>query len=128
MGNAETVWNQANEFTAALRHNRTRSSNSARTCQRRIQDYQSRLIEFLGILMPVTSASRFDLSAGYTGPDLYHYMYVDMSSYNSAVTPPTINVTAHYTPLSGQIPRCSLATFPKATRSATNNLPVQFSR
>ena len=127
MGNALSVWNQANEFTAALRQQQDTQQQFSQNVTSQDQDYQSRLIEVFGY--PYAGDIGQAGSAypqGYTGPDLYHYMYVDMSSFNSAVSPPTSTLVAHFTALQGPNSTYFAGDVPAGFPLSSNVLPVNF--
>ena len=102
MVNAVSVWNQANEFTSALRQQQDTVQQFTQNVTAQDQAYQSKLISIFGypyagdIGQPGSTYPE-----GYAGPDLYHYMYVDMSVLNSAVAPPSNNIIGYYQPLPG---------------------------
>ena len=127
MVNAVAVWNQANQFTSALRQQQDTVQQFSQNLQKQDQDYQSRLIEVFGypyagdIGQPGST-----YPAGYTGPDLYHYMYVDMSSYNSAVTPPTNTISAYYRALAGPDSILFQGDVPSTYALTTNTAPVNY--
>jgi probable HAF family extracellular repeat protein len=127
MVNAESVWNQANQFTAALRQQQDTQQQFSQNVQAQDQDYKSRLIEIFGY--PYAGDIGQPGSAypqGYTGPDIYHYMYVDMSTFNSAVPQPTRSVSGTFTPLTGPGTTLFADDVPTTYQLTSNNLTVNF--
>ncbi len=127
MVNAVAVWNQANEFTSALRQQQDTQQQFAQNVTAQDQAYQSQLISIFGypyggdIGQPGSTYPE-----GYAGPDLYHYMYVDMSSLDSAVSPPTNAITAYYTDIKGLTTPLFIADVPTDYPLATNGLQVSY--
>lgn len=90
MRNAAAVWDQANQFTSALRQQQDTVNNFSQNVTRQDQDFKNRLIEIFGYPYAGdigTAGSAYP--AGYDGPDLYHYMYVDSSAFQKGVSGPS---------------------------------------
>jgi probable HAF family extracellular repeat protein len=102
MVNAATVWDQANEFTSALRQQQDTVNSFSQNITKQDQDYKDRLIEVFGYPFAGdigTPGSAFP--AGYDGPDIYHYMYIDTSTFDSQVAQPSSVLSAFFTALPG---------------------------
>jgi probable HAF family extracellular repeat protein len=102
MANAVATWNQVNEFTVDLRQEQDTVQQFTQNVTAQDQAYQSQLISIFGYpYAGDIGQAGSTYPQGYTGPDLYHYMYVDMSSLDSAVAPPNSTITGYYTNMSG---------------------------
>jgi probable HAF family extracellular repeat protein len=122
MVNAETVWDEANLFTSSLRQQQDSVNNFAQNVTRQDTAYLDRLFEIFGYPYPNDPT----YPPGYTGPDIYHYMYVDATSLLPNVGQPVSNLTGLFTNFPGGeggfFPRDVAGT----TANLSNILTVQF--
>jgi probable HAF family extracellular repeat protein len=126
MANAVATWNKVNEFTVDLRQEQDTVQQFSQNVQAQDQAYQSQLISIFGYpYAGDIGQTGSTYPQGYTGPDLYHYMYVDMSSLDSAVSPPDSTITGYYTNMSGVNSVFFSADVP-AGYPLVSNLPVLF--
>ncbi|MBW2107236.1 MAG: hypothetical protein JRI36_01020 [Deltaproteobacteria bacterium] len=81
MNNAIAVFNHANQSTMLLRHQQDRLADFQRNIENSEADFNNRLIEVFGYPYPDDCGPGKTYPTGYceTGPDLYHFMYVDPS-------------------------------------------------
>ena len=79
--NAATVFDYASQSSQMLRRQQDRLDDFKRTIADREADFTSRLVEVFGYPYPEDCGPGKLYPTGYceTGPDLYHYMYVDAS-------------------------------------------------
>ncbi|MGB5685796.1 MAG: hypothetical protein WBM35_08295, partial [Candidatus Electrothrix sp.] len=97
MNNAVSVFDHANQSTQMLRRQQDSLADFNRTVDDREADLNSRLIEVFGYPYPDDCGPGKTYSSDYcgTGPDLYHYMYVDPSELmgTTVVRPHTFTVS-----------------------------------
>ena len=81
MNNAIVVFNHANQSTMLLRHQQDTLADFRRNIDDREADFNNRLIEVFGYPYPDDCGPGKTYPTGYdqTGPDIYHYMYIDPS-------------------------------------------------
>jgi hypothetical protein len=126
MANAVAVWNQANQFTSALRQQQDTVNQYTQNVTKQDQSYQDRLIEIFGY--PFTGdigTPGGAYPAGYSGPDLYHYMYFDTSAFDSTVQSPSSVLSAFFT----NMPNAGAyfpADLPKTYTQPTNLLGISY--
>ncbi|MBI1319167.1 MAG: hypothetical protein GC168_09485 [Candidatus Hydrogenedens sp.] len=77
MGNAETVFNYANNSTQLLHKQNDSIEDFQRGVYDSEKDFNARLIEIFGYPYPEDIGPSGTYATGYAGPDLYHYMYAD---------------------------------------------------
>ncbi|MBW1902283.1 MAG: hypothetical protein JRJ20_11700, partial [Deltaproteobacteria bacterium] len=91
MNNAIAVFNHANQNTMLLRRQQDTLSDFQRNIENSEADFNNRLIEVFGYPYPDDCGPGRTYSTDYaqTGPDLYHYMYVDPSELMGVTVPRT---------------------------------------
>jgi len=127
MVNAAAVWDQANQFTSALRQEQDTVQQFSQNIASQDQDYQDRLIEIFGYPYAGdigTAGGAYP--AGYTGPDVYHYMYYDASAIESGVSQPNTNVTAYFSAINEVGSQYFPADVLPSYIPSTNALPMSF--
>jgi hypothetical protein len=77
MKNSVTVFDHANQLSQALRGLQDSVNNFSRNVDQQERDYKNRLIETFGYPYAGDIGAGKTYPAGYDGPDLYHYMYVN---------------------------------------------------
>jgi hypothetical protein len=77
MKNSVTVFDHANQLSQALRGLQDSVNNFSQNVDQQERDYKNRLIEIFGYPYPGDIGAGKTYPAGYDGPDLYHYMYVN---------------------------------------------------
>lgn len=75
--NAVKVWNFANQLSRMLRFNQDEIDDLTLNAEARERDFRNRLIEIFGRPYEDDTGPGGTYPAGYEGPDLYHYSYVD---------------------------------------------------
>ncbi len=75
--NVTEVWNFANELNRMLRNTQNEVNDINRDAQATETDFRNRLIEIFGYPYEDDIGPGGLYPAGYDGPDLYHYMYID---------------------------------------------------
>lgn len=105
MGNAVTVWNEANKATQMLRGNQDSVDAFTRNLRDREYDFKNRLIEVFGYPYAGDIGAGKTYPSGYDGPDLYHYMYVNTKEVTGVNAPPSTNFVGYFT-----APQAGLAT------------------
>ena len=80
MNNAIAVFNHANNATQLLRRQSDTEEEFQKSVREREADFKNRLIESFGYPYSDDIGATGTYPAGYDGPDLYHYMYSDVSS------------------------------------------------
>jgi len=94
--NAVTTFNQASELTDALRVQADSESNFGSAVELQELAYRNQLIGFFGYPYSGDIGPNTANPSGYIGPDLYHWMYVDVSAVTPETTAPQTNFTALY--------------------------------
>ena len=92
MNNAIAVFNHANNSTQLLRRQADNVSEFQITVNQRETDFESRLIEIFGYPYPEDIGPTGTYPSGYSGPDIYHFDYVDTSELLGVTPPPTQSV------------------------------------
>jgi probable HAF family extracellular repeat protein len=126
MVNAAAVWDQANQFSSALRQQQDTVNNFSQNITKEDQDFKDRLIETFGYPYAGdigTPSGAYP--AGYDGPDLYHYMYFDTSTFDQGVAGPSEVLTGFFSamPNAGQYFSADL---PSTYSQPTNVLQISF--
>ena len=96
MNNAISVFNHANNSTQLLRRQADSVADFQKTVTDREADFNSRLIEIFGYPFPDDIGPTGTYPAGYDGPDLYHFDYVDSSPITGENPPPTQTFTVNF--------------------------------
>ena len=78
MNNAIAVFNHANNSTQLLRRQADKQTDFQRNVVEREADFNNRLIEIFGTPFPDDIGPNGTYPSGYTGPDLFHYDYIDV--------------------------------------------------
>lgn len=87
MNNAISVFNHANNSTQLLRRQADVQTDFQRNVVEREADFNNRLIEIFGTPFPDDIGPAGTYPSGYSGPDLFHFSYVD--GFEAAgITPP----------------------------------------
>lgn len=99
MDNAVATFNHANLLTELIR--RTQDATEAIYSNNYEQevDYKNRLIEIFGYPYAADIGPGGTYPAGYDGPDVYHYMYVDQSDLTGAEGAEFQTFTASFAPM-----------------------------
>ncbi len=97
MNNAIAVFNRANNSTQLLRRQADSVSEFQQSVIQREADFNSRLIEVFGYPYPEDIGPTGTYPSGYSGPDIYHYDYVDRSELMGETPPPTQAFTVNFT-------------------------------
>jgi hypothetical protein len=87
--NAIEVFNHANQLNNMLRQVDNTVEQFARDTESEDLDFRNRLIEIFGTPYEGTIGPGKAYPAGYSGPDLYTYMYVDVTGLSKDTVPPT---------------------------------------
>jgi uncharacterized delta-60 repeat protein len=88
MNNAIAVFNYANQPTQLLRRQQDSLADFQRNVVERLTDFTNRLIEIYGYPYNEDIGGGGAYPVGYTGPDLFHFNYVDVTQL-AGVDPPT---------------------------------------
>ena len=100
MGNAMDVFNYANQLNNMLRQVASTSEQFAQDAAAADLDFRNRLIEVFGTPYTGTIGPGKAYPAGYTGPDIYLYMYTDVTGIQN-VPPPSAEFTAYFGKMDG---------------------------
>lgn len=87
MNNAISVFNHANNSTQLLRRQADVQNDFQRNVVEREADFNNRLIEVFGTPFPDDIGPAGAYPSGYTGPDLFHFSYVDGFEVTGIVPP-----------------------------------------
>lgn len=95
--NAQRVWDEANAQSRNLRE--TQDSVDEFTANVRDQEinYRNQLIEIFGYPYAGDIGPGKTYPSGYSGPDLYHYMYVPVTEITGQTVPPSTNYIGFFT-------------------------------
>lgn len=96
--NAVTTFNQASELSDALRQQADTESDFGSSVSQQETAYRNQLIGIFGYPYSGDIGPNTPNPAGYIGPDLYHWMYIDTTGITTQNTPPGTNFTALYKP------------------------------
>ncbi|MCC6233640.1 MAG: DUF3466 family protein [Verrucomicrobiales bacterium] len=129
--NAARIWDEANARSRSLRMNQ--DSVDAFTLNTRDQErnFRNRLIEIYGYPYAGDIGPGKTYPSGYTGPDLYHYMYVPVSEITGQTVPPSTNFTGFFKQVdvgllgSSYFPSEEKAYFTNYTIAATDPTTIQ---
>lgn len=100
MQNATDVFDHANQLKHMLRQVANTAQQFAEDAAEQDIDFRNRLIEILGTPYEGTIGPGKAYPAGYTGPDLYLYMYVDVNKVSEqTLPPPSTTLTAFFDPI-----------------------------
>lgn len=78
LDNAVKTWDFANQLNRMLRFNQDSEADQFANSRASERDYKNRLIEIFGYPYPDDIGPGGLYPTGYDGPDVYHYMYVDV--------------------------------------------------
>jgi hypothetical protein len=84
---ALSVFDHANKHTQRLRENQDSVEDFNNNMKDREADFNNRLIEIFGLPYPDDLGPGCTYPAGYNGPDIYHFAYVDPSLLNHEQMP-----------------------------------------
>lgn len=96
--NAATTFHQASELTDALRAQADDESNFGTAVMQQELAYRNQLIGFFGYPYAADIGPNAPNPSGYVGPDLYHWMYIDVTDSTPQNNAPGTNFTALYQP------------------------------
>ncbi|MGH7973224.1 MAG: hypothetical protein ACREIC_31285, partial [Limisphaerales bacterium] len=97
MNNAITVFNHANNSTQLLRQQADDVAKFQQTVIDQEVDFTNRLIEVFGYPYPDDIGPNGTYPSGYSGPDIYHFDYVDSAILTGETPPPTQTMTVTLT-------------------------------
>jgi len=80
LNNAQRVFDQVQEANRILRQQQQSAVNFQAAANDQEADYRRQLIEIYGYPYPADIGTGKTYPSGYDGPDVYHYMYVDLSA------------------------------------------------
>jgi hypothetical protein len=98
MNNAIAVFNHANQSTMLLRRQQDTLADFQRNIENTEADFNNRLIEVFGY--PYPDDDTYSAEYRQTGPDLYHYMYVEPSELMGVEAPKVHAFTATFKDIS----------------------------
>ncbi|MEN1727549.1 MAG: hypothetical protein AAGJ52_03825, partial [Pseudomonadota bacterium] len=78
LDNAVKAWDYANQINRMLRFNQDTEEEQFANSRAREVDFNNRLIEIFGYPYPDDIGPGGIYPTGYNGPDVYHYLYVDI--------------------------------------------------
>jgi hypothetical protein len=93
LSNAVLAFNYANDNTRRLRTLQDRVDQFSDLVEQQEMDFNSRLIEIFGRPYPEDIGPGGSYSAGYVGPDIYHFEYVEPSQLTGESAPSSITLT-----------------------------------
>ncbi|MCP4312894.1 MAG: right-handed parallel beta-helix repeat-containing protein [Bacteroidetes bacterium] len=97
LNNAISVFNHANQYSQLLRKHQDTLEDFQQNADDREADFTNRLIEVFGYPYSDDIGAGKTYPAGYDGPDLYHYMYVDPSVLMGVQTSDPLKFTVEVT-------------------------------
>lgn len=98
VNNAVSAFNEANRATQLLRQNQDSTDDLTRNVRQQELDYKNRLIEIYGYPYAGDIGPGKPYPSGYNGPDLYKYMYIDVTEITGETFPPRALYTGYYKP------------------------------
>ncbi|MHC4211789.1 MAG: right-handed parallel beta-helix repeat-containing protein [Planctomycetota bacterium] len=99
LNNTQVAFDYANQSTQMLRRQQDSLEDFTNNVEDREADFKSRLIEIFGYPYGDDIGPTGTYSQGYSGPDLYHYMYVDPSELMGASSTETVVFTVSFSDL-----------------------------
>jgi len=96
LNNALVAFNFANQSTQLLRRQQDSLEDFINNVEDREADFKSRLIEIFGYPYGDDIGGTGTYPAGYDGPDIYHFMYVDTSELMGASSAETVEFTVTF--------------------------------
>jgi hypothetical protein len=99
MNNAIAVFNHANNSTQLLRRQADAQNDFQRNVVEREADFNNRLIENFGTPFPDDIGPAGTYPAGYAGPDLFHYNYIDLFELTGVTPSPAQSFTQKFVDL-----------------------------
>lgn len=90
--NAITTWDHANQLNNLLRRTGASTEQLRQQTKQQDLDYRNRLIEVFGTPYAGAIGAGKAYPDGYTGPDLYLFMYVDTTQVGDGTVPPTPSI------------------------------------
>jgi hypothetical protein len=101
MRNSVVVFNHANQLSQALRSLQDSVHDYSRNVDQQERDYKNRLIEIFGYPYAGDIGPGGAYPSGYSGPDLYHYMYVNAVDLNGQNAPPSTSFKGFFARFDG---------------------------
>ena len=95
--NAQRVWDEANTQSQNLRSNQDTVDDFARNARDEERNFRNQLIEIFGYPYAGDIGPGKTYPSGYTGPDLYHYMYMPVTEITGVTVPPSSDFKAFFT-------------------------------
>lgn len=99
VNNTVTVFNHANQLSQALRGLQDTVNQFSQNVTQQERDLKNRLIEIFGYPYAGDIGAGKTYPAGYDGPDIYHYMYVNTVELNGQTAPQSQTFTGFFTQL-----------------------------
>ncbi|MEM7049879.1 MAG: hypothetical protein AAF604_09470 [Acidobacteriota bacterium] len=99
LDNASATFDYANQLSQLLRRNQDTVDALTTNVFEQEKDFNGRLIEIFGYPYSDDIGPPGTYPAGYNGPDLYHYMYVDQTNLTGTRDEPTDVFTAEFSAL-----------------------------
>lgn len=121
MNNAIAVFNHANNSSQILRRQADSEADFQQQVGEREVDFNNRLIEIFGQPYPEDCGVGRTYPAGYAGPDLYHFAYVDKALLTGVAAPSTRPLSIQFKELNVQ----SDGALAKTIKNVTFNLSVE---
>ena len=87
LNNAVTMFDYANQSAQMLRRNQDSLAEMQKNVSDQERDYVNRLIEIFGYPYSDDMGPGKTYPAGFSGPDLYHYMYIDSTELTGSAAP-----------------------------------------
>jgi hypothetical protein len=115
VNNALALFNYANQFSQSLRRNQDTQQQLANNTNDKERDYKNRLIEIFGYPYTGDVGGSGTYPSGYSGPDLYHFQYVNASDLTDEPGVPQTSITAYYQGITlnnATTPAGSVSSFP----------------
>ncbi|ETR71243.1 MAG: PA14 domain protein [Candidatus Magnetoglobus multicellularis str. Araruama] len=101
--NAQTIFDYANDLKMRLRQVSISTQNFSEQVMDQDRDYRNQLIEIFGTPYQGTIGSGKIYPAGYSGPDYFTYMYIDVNEVNDeSIPPPNDTMKAYFQPMNEQ--------------------------
>ncbi|MCC7373458.1 MAG: tandem-95 repeat protein [Verrucomicrobiales bacterium] len=95
--NAQRIWDEANAQSQNLRETQDSVDEFTRNVRDQDRDFRNRLIEIYGYPYAGDIGPGRTYPSGYSGPDLYHYMYVPVAEITGETMPPAESFTGFFT-------------------------------
>jgi hypothetical protein len=97
--NALTIFDYLNSLNSQIRHVGNAEDDFRNSVAEMDMDYRNQLIEIFGTPYEGTIGSGKAYPAGYQGPDIYYYNYIDLNEISNQTVPaPNEKITALFQP------------------------------